>query len=45
MIDGLIVKNSDDIRILKKTKEQNSLAIKHIEEKIDMIDKELKEYS
>ena len=42
MIDGLIVKNSDDIRILKKTKEQNSLAIKHIEEKIDMIDKELK---
>ena len=42
MIDGIIVKNSDDIRILKKTKEQNSLAIKHIEEKIDMIDKELK---
>ena len=42
MIDGLIVKNSDDIRILKKTKEQNSLAIKHIEENIDMIDKEWK---
>ena len=31
MIDGIIVKNSDDIRILKKTKEQ----------KIEIIDKEL----
>ena len=42
MIDEIIVKNSDDIRLLKKTKENNAVAIKGIEEKIDMIDEELK---
>ena len=34
MIDGIIVKNSDDILVLKKTKEENAVAIKHVEEKI-----------
>ena len=41
-IDEIIVKNADDIRVLKKTKEKNAIAIKHIEEKIDIIDEELK---
>ena len=41
-MNEIIVKNSDDIRVLKTAKEHNALAIKHIEEKIDNIDKEFK---
>ena len=37
----IIVKNSDDILLIKKAKEENTLAIKNVVEKIDSIDKEL----
>ena len=42
MIDEIIVKNSDDILILKKTKDKNSDAIKLLEARIDALDKEIK---
>ena len=42
MMDEIVVKNTDDIRVIKKEKEKNSLAIKHIEKRIDMIDEEIK---
>ena len=43
MIDNKIVKNSDDIMIIKKTKEENTVAIKRLETKIDKLDKEMEE--
>ena len=33
MIDQIIVKNSDDILIIRKTKEENTLAIQQLESK------------
>ena len=41
MIDEIIVKNSDDILIIKKTKEENTVAINSLETKIDILDKEI----
>jgi uncharacterized C2H2 Zn-finger protein len=41
MIDELIVKNSDDINLIKKAKEFNSVAISNIEVQIKGIEKEL----
>ena len=37
MIDQLIVKNSDDILIIRKTKEESTLAIQQLQSKIDNI--------
>ena len=39
--DEIIVKNSDDISIIKKTKEDNAISIKKLEVKIDDIEKEI----
>ena len=41
MIDQIIVKNSDDILIIRKTKEENTLAIQQLESKIDKIEEEI----
>ena len=41
MIDRIIVKNSDDIWLIKKTKEKNTAAIRHLERQIDKVDKEI----
>ena len=41
MIDEIIVKNSDDILILKKAKDENSHAIRYLGAKIDTLDKEI----
>ena len=41
MIDEIIVKNTDDILILKKTKDTNSAAIRQLEARIDTLDKEM----
>ena len=41
MIDKLIVKNCDDILLIKKTKEENDVAIKHLERQIEKMDKEI----
>lgn len=41
MIDELIVKNSDEIGVIKKIKEDNASAIKVLESKIENIDKEI----
>ena len=41
MIDQLIVKNSDDIVLIKKTRRDNSIAIRDVESKIDTIEKEI----
>ena len=41
MIDELIVKNSDDIVLIKKTRLDNSIAIRVVEWKIDTIEKEI----
>ena len=41
MIDQIIVKNSDDRLIIKKIKEENAIAIKLLENKIDKIDKDI----
>ena len=41
MIDQLIVKNSDDIVLIKKTRRDNSSAIRDVESKIDTIEKEI----
>ena len=38
MIDELIVKNSDDINLIKKAKEYNSVAISNLEVKIKGMD-------
>ena len=42
MLDGIIVKHSDDILVMKKTKADNADAIKVLETKIDMINHEIK---
>ena len=42
MIDEIIVKTSDDILILKKTKEENSNTIKALDTKINLISQEIK---
>ena len=41
MIDKIIVKNSDDILKIKKTKEENIVAFKHLERQIEKRDEEL----
>ena len=41
MIDRIIVKNSDDILLIKKTKEENTAAIRHLERQIAKVDKEI----
>ena len=41
MVDKIIVKNSDQISAMKKTKEENAVAIKMLDAKIDNINKEL----
>ena len=41
MTDAIIVKTSDDILSIKKTKEENVAAIKMLDTKIDMIKKEI----
>ena len=41
MIDKLIVKNCDDILLIKKTKEENDIAIKHLDRQIEKMDKEI----
>ena len=41
MIDQIIVKNSDDILKIKKTKEETIVALKHLERQIEKMDKEL----
>ena len=41
MIDAIIVKNSDDITVMKKVKEENGDAIKMLETKIDLLDQEI----
>ena len=41
MLDELIVKNSDDILFIKKTKEANAVAIKLLETKIDQFEQEI----
>ena len=41
MIDALVVKNSDDIILIKKLRDENSLAMKTLESKIDDINKEI----
>ena len=40
-IDEIIVKNCDDIHIMKRTKENNEKSIKNIEAKIETIDQEI----
>ena len=39
IIDGIVVKNADDMILIKKKKEQNEESIKSLEEKIYTIDK------
>ena len=41
MIDEILVKNSDDITVIKKTKEDNSISNKNLDAKIYKIDKEI----
>ena len=41
MIDGIIVKNADDIAVIKKQKEETDVAIKVIEDKIEKFNVEL----
>ena len=41
MVDEIIVKNSDDIKVLMKTKEENAVHINILEGKIENIDKEI----
>ena len=38
LIDEIIMKNSDDILFIKKTKEENTASIKSLEAKNDTID-------
>ena len=41
MIDEIIVKNSDDIELMKKVKDENEDAIKSLESKIEELDNEI----
>ena len=41
MLDELVVKSSDDIVVMKKTMEENKIAIEILENKIDKINEEL----
>ena len=41
MVDELVVKNSDHILVMKRTKEKNAVAIKDLETKIDSINQEI----
>ena len=41
MIDQIIVKNSDDILVMKKTKEENAVAIKVLETQIEKVNEEI----
>ena len=41
MIDGIIVPNSDDILAMKKTKEENAVALRAVEAKIQIINEEI----
>ena len=41
VIDEIIVKNSDDILAIKKTKDINAVAIKTLEAKLETLDKEI----
>ena len=41
MLDEIIVKNSDDILVMKKSKQDNDVAIKKLDAKIDEINREL----
>ena len=43
MIDRLVVKNSDDIIAIRKRKDENQLAIKTLEAKIEFMEKEIGE--
>ena len=43
MIDQLVVKNSDDIIAIRKRKDENQLAIKTLEAKIEFMEKEIGE--
>ena len=43
LIDEIIMKNSDDILFIKKTKEENTASIKSLEAKIDTIDREIEQ--
>ena len=43
MIDQIIVKNSDDILVMKKTKDENTVAIKVLETQIEKINEEIKQ--
>ena len=42
VIDEIVVKNNDDIALIKKAKEKNYDLIKSLETKIDTLDKEVK---
>ena len=41
MLDEIIVKNSDDILVMKKSKQDNDIAIKKLDAKIDEMNREL----
>ena len=41
VIDEIIVKNADDILVIKKTKDKNAIAIKTLEAKLETLDKEI----
>ena len=41
MLDEIIVNNSDDILVMKKSKQDNDVAIKKLDAKIDEINREL----
>ena len=41
MIDEIIVKNTDDILIIKKTKDNIYVAIRHLEARTDTLDKKM----
>ena len=43
MIDQIIVKNSDDIFVMKKTNDENTVAIKVQETQIEKINEEIKQ--
>ena len=42
LIDKIVVKSTDDIAVMKKVKEENYNAIKQLESKINILDKEIK---
>ena len=41
MVDEIVVKSSEDIKVQKKTRGENDIAIKHLEGRIEKIDKEI----